>query len=261
MMKVLVWTAALIFVVSAWASADVLVIDFTEASSLHTSVYRDNAWPANTGGQPSDMIGGPNSAAGVFYPLYYADLSALAGATINSASFSCDETWYSDDYDNIGVHVRRIDTPAGTPLWEEGTGTWGDRWGSADNGAGSYAVNWNTATGQGHDWGGTLQTGLNTSAPDIESAMGSEIVDTDNLLMGTGGTWDVQSMIQNWVDGTWENKGFVLDPRDDFGRNANDLVDPLLTIDYTPIPEPGTMLFAWTGVVAALGWLRRRRMK
>ncbi len=243
---------------ATWAFGDQLIINFTELTSLKTSIYLDNL-QANTGADASHKIGGPASAGGVAYPLYYCNLSALAGATIDCATFYTDENWWNVDLPN--TQLRRIVTPF---MWQKGTGTWNDRWGGADSGVGLTMVDWDNIAQTGHDWSGAVRTSLAWANPDIDDCgIAATVYDTQTLVAGSGGTWLATAMVQGWASGTFENKGFLLYPGLSSGTNNDQLVLPLLTIDYTPaaIPEPGTMALIGTGAVGFLAYLRRRRMK
>jgi len=68
---------------------------------------------------------------------------------------------------------------------------------------------------------------------------------------------NITSAVQNWVDGTWFNNGFLLKPvgniNDKFemltSDNTDNTLHPKLTIEYTPsVPEPGAFLLFFLGI-------------
>ena len=262
-MKRLVWTVALVFVVSSWASADAITVDlFSAAGALHTSIF-DQMHNSNTGGEGGDKVGPPGSS-NPYSALYYFDLSAvpgLMGGTVNSATFTVNENWGGTAVPN--VELRRMDCPI---MWEQGDGYWDapDWRFSNDNGCGDYMVDWfaDNTTSSGHDWAGNSWSWLSSSAVRFPTAVKDLI---DNQMVNTGGTsvFTMTSLVQNWADGTWANKGFTLYtgnlPSGSPGMAS--LNGAEVDIDYDPIPEPATMLLIGTGVLATLGWVRRRRMK
>lgn len=81
----------------------------------------------------------------------------------------------------------------------------------------------------------------------------------------SGGAAGMLADVQAWLDDPSSNFGWVLIGADDGTRSAkrfdsrenpNPAYRPVLIIDYTPVPAPGSALVAALGVVAAL---RRRR--
>ncbi|KPJ55016.1 MAG: hypothetical protein AMS16_04405 [Planctomycetes bacterium DG_58] len=250
-MRAFVWTIAVLFLISAWASADVIVIDFTESGSKANAIF----WTqpnSNTGGETAQKagIGRYHDYRAVLYSFELDCAPGLLGGTVNSATFSVRDSWGGMTLND--VEIVRIDTPT---TWEVGNGTWGTRW------------NWHSGAGKFYpdldprdDW-----QGVNWGSSDFTTAIGAVIDNQDGFGGGATTTWDVKTLVANWADGSWSNKGFAIwmGNADNITMDTGiiNLVNPTLTINYEPIPEPATMLFVGTGVVAALGWLRRRRMK
>ena len=201
-MKRCLVTVAVVLAFTSGGYADEIIIDlFTEPGAMHTSIF--HAMPnSNTGGE------GPDKVVGVVgedltTALYYFDMSALLGAKITSATFTVNEAWWNDPIPD--VQVRRIDSPV---MWEQGSGLWSAKW-SNNSGAGMFTVDWDAAASSGHDWAGNSLDWWDPAATQLTSAL-ADVIDTGMLNSGGTTDYDITSLVQNWADGTWENKGFAL---------------------------------------------------
>jgi len=256
-MKRTVLPVVLVLVLASWVSADPLVIDFTEAGSKLTSIFVDMT-NSNTGLNGMEVLGGPNSGQ-KFDGLLWADMSSLSGATINTATFHvAQDGWGWGGADDVELHRF-----TSTQDWVQGSNVgadWSNRWVN-DNGAGARMMDWDTFAGAGTDWSGTYHTWMSGAAP-WTGYIDAVVYDCQSIPAGTAGVdFDMKLLVQQWADGTYANNGWVMYAQ--FGMNASaaHLSTPTLTIDYTPIPEPGTLLLTGTGILGMIGWIRRRRCK
>jgi len=93
-----------------------------------------------------------------------------------------------------------------------------------------------------------------------------------NLTGASAGfrTVDVTSFVEGWVNGGWANTGMLMwggvDPTNSSTRWYENVSEdatvanrPYLTINYTPIPEPGSLLALGSGLIAMGGFALRRR--
>ncbi len=150
------------------------------------------------------------------------DLSSLAGATINSAT--------------LKVYALEFD-PANT--WED-----------------VYAINssWDEASATyANTIGATGFIGSKMAAAQVFGTGWADLSDRFTLVSS------VTEMVQGWVDDSNTNNGLAF-----YHFNASpvslasgEVGGNVLTIDYTPVPEPATMsLFGLMGIVALF---KRRR--
>ncbi len=155
------------------------------------------------------------------------DLSAYAGYTVNSATLYM-YRYYKYSSGTLSADVHRVTVP-----WLEGEATWN----SAKTG-----VTWSQAGG---DYDPTVIA--NNVLP--------------STTINAWFSWDITDLVQDWVDGTYDNEGLLVKQTSfagytysafyskEYGSNAS-------YIDLDAIPEPGTMLLLGTG---SLLLLRRKR--
>ncbi len=247
-MRNFVLTFALVVAVASCSFADEINIDLIwDGGTANTSIF--HAMPnSNTGGDTANKLQG-DVAEDLTTALYYFDMAPLMGMTIDSAVLTLTDNWWSGDIP--GVEVRRIDTPV---MWQEGDGSWGNKWGN-DSGAGKLSVDWDAGSSSGHDWAGNALTWWDPAATPITSAL-ADIIDTGTFNTGDSTSYDITSLLQNWADGTWDNKGLALYAGNSTTGGINNLNSASVEVIYTP--EPASLLLISAG---ALGLIRRRRMR
>lgn len=246
-MKHLFFIIAIVVAISSCGFAEVMSIDLIwDGGTANTSIF--HAMPnSNTGGEGPDKVVG---AVGedLTTALYYFDMAPLMGMTIESATLTVSDNWWNAAIPDVEVH--RIDTPI---MWEPGDGVWGNKWGN-DSGAGKLSVNWDASTSTGYCWGGNPMTWLDPTAVPFTSAL-AEIIATGTLNTGGATDYDITSLVQNWADGTWDNRGLALYAGNVSAGGVVNLNSAIVNVNYTP--EPASLLFISAG---ALGLIRRRRM-
>jgi hypothetical protein len=149
--------------------------------------------------------------------------------------------------------------------WDPGSGTFGDRFTTPDDGAQRFWADFDTANNNGLDWAGNVVAGPwnGGSTTDFESTARADLIDTQNVAGGQFTTWNVLGLAQNWANGTWAVDGFTINtfnnafPATELGNYQlrSDGTNRGLVIDYTPVPEPASLsVLALGGLVL----LRRR---
>ncbi len=131
------------------------------------------------------------------------DISSIpAGATVNSATLTIDAKKVGGDM-SVGAYQL-------LESWSEATVTWNER---------STGVNWSTA---GSTYNSTPEDLLNVTKDDVGPH-----------------NFDVTSLVQDWVDGSASNFGFMVGSPDGGGdrkieyHSREGLVIPILVVDYT----------------------------
>lgn len=215
----------------------------------------------NYGGSNSIWIG--NSAGAERKTLLRFDLSSLMGqaASIDSVTLTMFQIAEGASNNGAEVDVNLYQIQSANGGWVEGTGS-----GSAQAGSSS----WNYKANATVSWAGSA--GLSTSGTDY---VASAIDGTKTIIAKTGSggtyTWNLPvSLIQSWIDG--ENTGLLFAATDfgslednDFFRFASSLyttsnLRPMLTVNYTPIPEPGMVVLLGLGILAVCPGRRTRNV-
>ena len=123
------------------------------------------------------------------------------------------------------------------------------------------------------DWAHTLPEGLNVPPDHIDRAklwIDGAFIDSRNNVVEIEGTVDWNPLNHRWFDNTtyWltivNQPGFWNDGdinvRVTAGECSLRLDESILMLDYTPVPEPGTLILLGGGLLA-LGAFRFRRKK
>jgi len=176
------------------------------------------------------------------------DLSAIpTPSTVNSATLTTTaHTEWGSNPSNQPMDVFRV-----TQSWIEGTD---EGW---NNGNPSGGVSWNNRS-SGNPWTNAGGDAVGTTGVQLSSPYA-----TSNINPPNDGpiTWDVTSLVQEWLDGTHSNFGLEIlsGPNNSVHLHSkeegNSALRPSLSVDYTTapeiIPEPSTFL-VWS-LLAALG--------
>lgn len=218
---------------------------------------RDDAQKQNTANDYSNLDDGLYAYSTISGPYLGTvvgfDISSIpSGATINSVSLTMSFNEGSIYGDNT-PQTYAIKNP--TAQWIEGQVSY------------YFAQN----TGSGVMWNPT-DAPFGAGGTGITMANEPGVIDTQSIVgsgpffAGAGITFNVTSLVQGWYDNSIENRGFAIvnvsaagQPGNMFwaGKaNVNENWRPTLVIDYTPVPEPTSLLGAGVG---AMLLLRRRR--
>ena len=208
------------------------------------TIYQESPTFSNGGG--NFIFAGTRNGGAPRRSLLSFDVASAvpAGATINSAVLRLTlSNPRSTGASDINLHRLTADWGEGTTLAPRGEGAGaassaGDAtWASSFQGTSS----WTTAGGD-FLGGASATTSVNANGPYEWSGLASDA--------------------QTWLDNSAQNFGWILVGDESTSPNAkrfhsseNTSGQPLLTIDYTPIPEPSSALLGILG----LGLLARRR--
>lgn len=204
----------------------------------------------NQGQRSIAYVGNPGAN---FKSLFQFDISGIPGGqTIDSASL---EIVISESSGTLGsVDLRRL-----LVSWVEGNGsdnsnpgTTGVTWNSRDKG-GSLA-NWTAAGASGN---GSDRFATTTATLLANGAVGTKLI------------IPVTADVQLWYDGDAPNFGWLLEPlggtvsngiyRGFATNNQSTFAVPTLIVNYSPVPEPSSMLIAFLGVGGAVLMRIRKR--
>lgn len=261
-MKRITWAiAAVLFAAGSVQAEQVIVnLDNTTGCKLSTIYLANPYW--NFGSLAPTTYLGLHGEDNPCAAVYYFPLPAqVLGKTITSASFTVAETYADVSIDNIALH--RLDTPVD---WEVGDGYWApysDRAYGVCNGLNTYYAQYDCATDTGVNWQGGASY---DSSAEYDSAVG-DLIDIQDMAGNTTVSWDITTLVANYADGSWTNMGFILWMENAVYVEGEGtgyrlrLDDAVVEINFSEIPEPGTLLLLGTGVLGALGVLRRRRIK
>lgn len=215
------------------ASATVLDLDMSQGVYIRES-------QSNQGTNGNILIGTTSTADDFIRGLFSFDLTDpdLVGATINSVSLTFTFTRDDPTSENATETIELFNL---TSAYTETAATWTQR---------TSVDNWTTPGGD--------FSGLVTSA----DANPTTVSDGSTLVFGGSG---LQSIVESSIGGSVNFLGKLANEDNtrsiffiDAGRNGN-VSPPVLSIDYTAIPEPGTYA-SFAGLLGvALVALRRRK--
>ena len=204
------------------------------------------AYPNNNFGDGTTLTVGGRRKGGATRALLEFDLSSVpAGSTINSVTLSLSVTQTPSGGISSTFEVHKL-----LDSWGEGSGS--DHGGSL---ATAGSATWNVRSSPGTAW--------TTAGGDI-----AQTISASASIIGTGvysfSGPDLVTDVQNWLNDPTSNDGWLLKSGSEStattirrlgGRNDGTFA-PTLTINYTPVPEPGTwFLFGFLGSVV-LFWGR-----
>ena len=274
----------LVFLSLACACGSVAYADQTieiPASQDVTLFGGSDATTNNTSSGPGMFVGTDGNKAPKRALVEFNIASAIpAGSTINSASL----TLYLGMVAGAAGGSSGTTTPRNINLY-----TISDPWNGSTDGTSadkkdSIPASGFGGTGHGYapntgdsTWNYSMYntTAWTNPGGDFSTTVSSTLTDTSTWTLGEAYTWPSTSMmvlnVQNWLDGTTVNNGWVLKNTDETdsltfrafytaegaAEQSVPQYAPELTVDYTPAPEPTSMMI----FLAAPLFLRRRRSR
>jgi len=228
--------------------------------SLDTSIYSDATGNANGAGSVLVTGGTGNNVAGsnVRRALLYFDLNSIApGSIVSSASLQ------------LSVTQAAGGTTGTTPVSLFSlTQSWGEGASVATNAGQGTAAATGDATWTVRFFGAVpSQPWLTSGGSFAPGALATASVGG----AGTTATWNsalLTGAVQSWVDAPSSNFGWILVGNEaisltarQFGSRENPAaaLRPILTLDVTPVPEPGSFALLSLGLVALLAGIARAR--
>lgn len=187
------------------------------------------------------------------------DLSSLTGLTINSVTLTLTKVTANTDNEVFGTHSTRNDALNADRVRLYGL----------TDAAGNTAQNWTEGLSYNTAGAELDQAGNANFATDPFDVANGRAVDFSTLETITGGTNIslTAASVTTFVQGRVNADGFVTFLLDMNATGRGSAVysseatanQPVLSIDYTPIPEPTIGTLAGLGLLAMVGKLRRKR--
>ncbi len=256
------------------ASAVVLSLSSASAELFVAQSNRDNTifqsgWENSLGGGVT-MYAGKNNSDSIRRALIRFDLAGIpAGSTINSVELElvlADISGGDTGTRTIGLHRLLGD-------WGEGTGGWGEGPGQTGQGrdpiAGEHPATWQYQFWDTDVW-------VNPGGDFVDMASATAAVGTDvNTAYQWLSTPGLVADVQGWIDAPSTNFGWLLAGdesikgtfRTFWTREADlkgagyDAYEPILSVDYTVVPEPSALMLFAAGSVALLVTRRQTRRR
>lgn len=235
--------------VPSLATADVATFNPSKDNTL----YETTDGSLSNGKGDVLVVGKTFRGFGVRRALLQFDLSSIpAGSTVNSASLTMNLSRSAGPGGGISVGAYHV-----MASWGEGTSVANSSAGGAGTASTAGDATWMHRSYPGTEW--------NSPGGDFSgSAFTSTAIGTPEGLKTFPSTSAFVAEVQAWVNNPAGNFGLMMigdeaveggAQRFDSRENAIPSARPLLSVDYTPVPEPATLSLAALG--AAL--LRRRR--
>jgi hypothetical protein len=246
--RLLLFLAALFFAVASPALADMATLTAARDNTL----YEDDDGDISNG-QGATMFAGSDDSGTRKRAVMYFDVagSIPAGATIDSAVLTLHLSQTADP------ETRSNSLHALSAAWGEGASQ-----ASGGGGQGAAAQS-GDATWLHTFYDGSLWT---TPGGDFNSTPSAAVDVTTTVAFYNWSSANVTADVQNWLDSPGANFGWLLHgdessaqtiKRFDARNHSNASFRPTLTIQYTPVPEPGGIALVLSGLAATLAYRSR----
>lgn len=208
------------------------------------------AFPNNNFGDGESFTAGGRRQGGATRALMQFDVAGNlpAGAVISSVTLAVSVVGVPSGGANSVFELHRV-----LASWGEGNGS--DHGGSP---GGAGQATWNNRLGSGSPW--------TTAGGDF-----SPTASATRSIAGFGGytfgsTATLVADAQSWLDTPGNNFGWIMVSQSEntpttirrFGGREDAVNRPLLTIQYSVVPEPGTLSLVALGLLAGMMFARRR---
>jgi PEP-CTERM motif len=212
----------------------------------------------NQGGMldvPAGSLGGQNGAGARNRALFKFDLSAVPQeAVIDSVTLSLYVNVQPPDAVGSDYYVHRV-----LVGWGEGNKT-----GNQGQPASIGEVTWNSRAHEITPW---FEPGGAPGTDYVATGSASQFINSVSFTAQWGSTAGMVADVQHWVDNPAQNFGWML-ISDSEGtpytakrfatrEYTTESLRPSLTVQYSVIPEPGTLALAAFGLAGWLAWRRR----
>lgn len=213
----------------------------------------------NTGGYNGMLVGRSNARLGIIA----FDLSSLQGEvdSITSAQLTFFRTGTATDQDFTISMYEVYGTNAG---WNQGTGT-----GAAvgpDNSVTYLNQNYSSVGGENVAW----ENAIGTPVGSFLSAYNPSLLDSVTYTTTTTSiTFDIPlALVESWIFSPGANAGLAFIPSGTGGNSttatlgnsfADEASRPLLSLSYTPVPEPKPIVSVLLGIIALFLMGKKRK--